>query len=488
MKYRPSTNRYFLVGISLIIVLIGTLNDAKPLTGKQGSKDLRRIALIVGNERYKVASAALRRSINDATDMKTVLSDFGFQVDLELDVDYQRMEQVIDKFISKLGPETVGLFYYAGHGMQIDGENYLIPVDFSMKDEVQAKRTSYSVSVLNERMEGAKTKLNIIILDACRNNPFRSGRMLRGRGLAMMTAGVGTYIAFATGPNTIAEDIGDDRNGLFTKYLLQSFKQHPTCLNEIFDRAREAVYTASLAKQIPWVASSVIGGFCFTDLTSPSSSSSSSPSPCKGSSSGAGASFSIEKDYAPSGIMGDIDDVQIIPTGNSCIFEYATTGKGPHEWDLKYVNGELNPEPARFGGVFYLAPPNNFGTVCGGVNLQGFRRLKWEARSLGSDVEVEFIIGGIAWIWDEKNKRQIPPPYPDSMPRVSLGQKTLTPKWQTFEVDLSDREGSQFDRVVNGFSWLVRWSSNGVKVKADHSGPDQVKTFKFEIRNVRYER
>lgn len=186
--------------------------------------------------------------------------------------------------------------------------------------------------------------------------------------------------------------------------------------------------------------------------------------------------------------MGDIDDVQIIPTGNSCIFEYTTTGKPPHEWDLKYVNGELNPEPARFGGVFYLAPPNNFGTVCGGVNLQGFRRLKWEARSLGSEVEVEFIIGGIAWIWDEKNKRQIPPPYPDSMPRVSLGQKTLTPKWQTFEVDLSDREGSQLDRVVNGFSWLVRWSSNGVKLKADHSGPDQVKTFKFEIRNVRYER
>lgn len=482
MKYRPSTNRYFLVGISLIIVLIYTLNDAKPLTGKQGSNCLRRIALVIGNKDYKAPGAGLERSIIDATDMKTVLSDFGFQVDIELDADYQKMEQVIDKFISKLGPETVGLFYYAGHGMQIDGENYLIPVDFVF-DEARAKRTSYSVSVLNGRMEDAKNKLNIIILDACRNNPFRSGRMLGGRGLAMMTAGVGTYVAFATGPNKIADD-----KDSFTKYLLQSFKQYPTCLNEIFDRAREAVYTASLAQQIPWVASSVIGGFCFTDLTALSSSSSSSPSPCKGTSPGAGASFSIEKDYAPSGIMGDIDDVQIIPTGNSCIFEYTTTGKPPHEWDLKYVNGELNPEPARFGGVFYLAPPNNFGTVCGGVNLQGFRRLKWEARSLGSEVEVEFIIGGIAWIWDEKNKRQIPPPYPDSMPRVSLGQKTLTPKWQTFEVDLSDREGSQLDRVVNGFSWLVRWSSNGVKLKADHSGPDQVKTFKFEIRNVRYER
>jgi hypothetical protein len=479
MKYCHSTNRYFLIGISFIVILIYTLIDGKPLTSKQGSNDPRRVALIIGNKKYKYPNAELQKTINDATDMRAVLIDFGFQVDIELDADYERMEEVIDKFISKLGPDTVGLFYYAGHGVQIDGENYLIPVDFVMKDEAHAKRTSYSASVLNERMEAAKTKLNIIILDACRNNPFRSGRSQGNRGLAAMNAGVGTYIAFATGPNKIAED-----EDSFTKYLLQSFKQHPTCLNEVFDRTREAVSKASNKKQIPWSVTSVIGGFCFSEPAVTSSSS----SPCKGSSPGDVASFSIEKDYAPSGKMGDIGDVQVIPTGDSCIFEYTTTGKGPHEWDLKYLKGELNPEPAQFGGVFYLTPPNNFGSVCGGVNLQGFRRLKWEARSLGRDVEVEFIIGGIAWVWDERKKEKIEPPYPDSMRRVGLGQKTLTSKWQTYEVDLSDREKSQLDRVVNGFSWLVRWSSNGVGLKADQSGPNQIKTFRFEIKNIRYER
>ena len=492
MKFSPNVNKSFAIGIGIIAVLTFTLKTAKPIQSRQQSlSDLRRVALIIGNNAYKYPNATLQKSVNDAADMKTTLSSFGFEVELELDANYQRMESAINKFIAKLGPQTVGLFYYAGHGMQIDGENYLIPVDFVLRDEANAKRTSYSASLLNERMEAARSKLNIIILDACRNNPFRTERLLAqgGRGLAGMTAGEGTYIALGTGPNRTAVELGDDRNGLFTKHLLQSLKQQPTCLNEVFDRTRMAVYVASNARQIPWAATNVIGTFCFTEsgLTSPSQ----QTGDCEARSLGDPSSFSIAQDYAPSGIMGDIDDVQIMPGVGSYTFEYTTTGKGPHEWNYKYLNDHLNPSPAGFGGVFYLSPANNFGTVCGGVDLHKFRRIKWEARSLSGEVYVEFIIGGVNWIWDERSKKQIKPLYAETLPRISLGVKRLTTAPQTFDIDLSSLSSQpdrEFARVVNAFSWVVSWGANGVRFNQTRTGPDQQRTFKFEISNVRYEK
>jgi hypothetical protein len=178
-----------------------------------------------------------------------------------------------------------------------------------------------------------------------------------------------------------------------------------------------------------------------------------------------------------------------MPTPDSCVFEYETTGKGQHEWDYKYINGERNPNPAGFGGVFYLDPPNNFGTSCGGYDLRKFRRtIRWEARSLSGDVNVEFIIGGIDWIWDERNKQKIKTLFPDSMPRVGLGVKKLTSAWQTFGYDLSDRPESEFARVINGFSWVISWGMNGVRFNEERTGPDRSKTFKIELRNIRYER
>jgi Caspase domain len=491
MKSSHTKHKCFLVGFGLTILLICTLNAAQPVPGKQESlSGLRRIALVIGNNAYKYPDAKLQKSVNDATDMKTTLGDFGFQVDLELDADYQRMQSAINKFILKLGPQTIGLFYYAGHGMQIEGENYLIPVDFILKDEATAKQNSYSASLLNERMEAAKSKLNIIILDACRKNPFRTERLLMqgANGLALMNAGEGTYIAFATGPNRTAIELGNDRNGLFTKHLLQSLKQSPTCLNEVFDRTRIAVYQASGARQIPWAATNVIGTFCFRESELTSHSPPTSTEDCKGRSPGDVSSFSLEQDYSPSGIMGDIDDVQILPGVGSYIFEYTTKGKGPHEWNYKYVNGQLNPRPAAFGGVFYLTPPNNFGTVCGGVDLSEFRHLKWDARSLSDEVYVEFIIGGINWIWDEIAKKPVEPKYKEKLPRISLGFKRLTSQWQTFDADLSKRPSPELSRVLNAFSWVVPWSANGVRFNEDHTGPDQQKTFRFEIKNVRYEK
>jgi hypothetical protein len=459
----------------------------EPYASSQGSTPSnRRIALVVGINKYKYSNAALRNPLNDARDMERILSEFGFQVDHALDVDYQHMEKAIDKFIAKLGPGTVGLFYYAGHGIQIDGENYLLPVDFVLKDEADAKRTAYSASRLNDRMEGVKTDLNIIILDACRNNPFQGERRLgQGKGLALMNAGKATFIAFATGPNKTADDNPDEKNGLFTKYLLQALKEDPSCLNEVFDRTREKVYLASYRKQIPWAATNVIGRFCFTGAKQGEES---KEETCKGKLPSSAESFSIDRNYAPSGTLGDIYDVRIIQTPISSIFEYETTGVGPHEWDYKYIGDKLNPTPAGFAGVFYLDPPNNFGTVCGGFDLRGFRRLiEWEARSLDGEVNVEFIIGGVDWIWDEE-KKKVKPRYPDSMPRVSLGTRKLTTKWQSFEFNLLDRPEADFARVVNGFTWVINWNSNGLRFNKDRTGPEQPKSFKIEIRNIYYKR
>jgi hypothetical protein len=277
-----------------------------------------RVALVIGNNKY-ASVIPLKNPANDAADMADALKGFGFDVDLALDLDYQQMEKAIDRFIGKLGPDIVGLFFYAGHGMQIEGENYLLPVDCVL-DKAKIKSTSSMASRLSDRMEKAKTRLNIIILDACRNNPFPiskdrsaeaqpSDESQAERGLAIMNAQKGTFIAFATGPNLTADENSTERNGLFTKHVLESLKKDPLCLNEVFDRAREAVYLASNARQIPWTATNVIGRFCFKGPSDGSDPNKIIDNPessdCKGKLIADAESFFVDRKYAPSGIMGD---------------------------------------------------------------------------------------------------------------------------------------------------------------------------------------
>ncbi len=215
-----------------------------------------RIALVLGNNGY--AHQELVNPIKDAKGMARVLTDLGFQVDLVLDANWKQMGEAINRFMIRLQSGSVGLFFYAGHGIQIDGENYLIPVDFVPTDEVDAKFTTYPASRVVERMEGKNTRVNIIILDACRNNPFRSFRS-SSRGLAIMSSGKGTFIAFATSPGAVADDNPAGANGLFTGYLLEVLRRPGLTLNEIFDEVREQVNSASKGKQVPWTGSNVIG-------------------------------------------------------------------------------------------------------------------------------------------------------------------------------------------------------------------------------------
>lgn len=220
----------------------------------------RRFALVVGNSNYKVSP--LRNAGNDAKDMAQALERLGFAVVLLLDVDQIEMEHAIERFSRRLRQGGVGLFYYAGHGIQVDGQNFLIPIGAELPDVTYVKYKTVHLSLILERMRDAGNELNIIILDACRDNPFRSfGRSMQ-RGLASVQAARGSLIAYATGPGEVALD-GREDNGVYTKHLLHYISQPQLSIEQMFKQVRIAVQKETERKQTPWETSSLLGDFYF---------------------------------------------------------------------------------------------------------------------------------------------------------------------------------------------------------------------------------
>ncbi len=191
--------RALIVGIVTVASLA-----AQPRDLAYRSNTEHRFALVVGNNNYQYAPH-LANAENDAVDLTKELRRLGFDVDQVLNADLRTLDESIDRFVGKLRPGDVALFHFSGHGMEVDGENYLIPVDFKLRDEASVRYDAYSASKLNDRLAGAASRLNIVMLDACRNNGFRSSRSTSG-GLAMMNAAEGSFIAFATGPGMTADD------------------------------------------------------------------------------------------------------------------------------------------------------------------------------------------------------------------------------------------------------------------------------------------
>lgn len=200
--------------------------------------------------------------------------------------------------------------------------------------------------------------------------------------------------------------------------------------------------------------------------------------------------FSVHKNFDPSGLMGDIGDITIIKNENGILFQYRPKGKGPHEWDWKYVNGKLNNNPAKFSGVMYLDPPNNWGeNPTGGYDLREYHMgITWEARSLTGEVNVEFVIGGINWIWDEKNGIKKPAPFPDTMPSVRVGIKTLTAEWRKFEFGLSQKPLHYFACIVGAFGWTISQNNAYNYSNRTENIPITPELIEFEVRNIQYER
>ncbi len=227
----------------------------------------KRVALVIGNSRY-LPGMELNNPINDAEDMSKVLRELGFDVIKVVDADKKQMEIALEKFHYKLAQGSVGIFYYAGHGLQVDGENYLVPTDAKLITEKDVVYEALPVGKVQNIMEDSKTDANIIILDACRNNPFsrRWKRSTAVGGLAPIQTASGFYIAFATAPGKVASD-GDSKNGTFTSYLLKYIKTPNITIENLFKKVRQGVFEETNKKQLPWESSSLIGEFSFNPVS-----------------------------------------------------------------------------------------------------------------------------------------------------------------------------------------------------------------------------
>jgi hypothetical protein len=222
------------------------------------------IALVIGNASYK--ESPLNNPVNDAQDMAKALGELGFTVILKTNASQKDMDEGLDEFTNKLSNGCVGcvgcvgLFYYSGHGVQFEGTNYLISVDANINDETDIKYTSLDVNEIIDHMKNDnKNGMNIIILDACRNNPFSNSRSL-GRGLVETKASRGFIIGYATEPGSVAYD-GPGRNSVYTKYLLTAMKTPGLKIEDVFKYILEK--TSLETKQTPWMSTSFVGDFYF---------------------------------------------------------------------------------------------------------------------------------------------------------------------------------------------------------------------------------
>lgn len=223
-----------------------------------------KIALIIGNKDYK--DSPLVNPVNDARDMKATLENLGFKVIYRENADRENFDGAVHQFVSNLHTNSVGLFYYSGHGVQVDGSNYLVPVNVSINSSAELKSRAYDAGIILDEMKGVGNKLNIVILDACRDNPFKGFRSATG-GLATMNGPKGSFIAFSTSPGSIALD-GKEKNGTYTKYLIQYLHQPGLKIEELFKLVRKSVSQETKNIQIPWENSSLMGDFCFSGCKS----------------------------------------------------------------------------------------------------------------------------------------------------------------------------------------------------------------------------
>ena len=227
-----------------------------------------RVALVIGNSNY--ANAPLANPVNDAQLIATTLRQLEFDVIEQLDADENSMERAIQDFgdrLEDIGKNAVGLFYYAGHGVQLDGVNYLIPIGAQIDRERRIKSEAVSTSVVMDAFEYARNELNFLILDSCRDNPFASSSRSAHRGLASMDAPAGTLIAYATAPGKTSSD-GDGENSPYSSALATAMRQKGVQVEEMLKNVARSVVAETGNQQRPWQTSSLIVEFYFVQEAS----------------------------------------------------------------------------------------------------------------------------------------------------------------------------------------------------------------------------
>ena len=216
---------------------------------------VRRIALVIGNGDYQQSALPkLPNPANDAEDIAKVLRGFGFEVIERKDQTLEAMNQAIAEFGSKIGGSDAALFYYAGHGIQVKNQNYLIPVNSTIESEASVPYQGINLNQVLDEMDSGKSKINIVMLDACRNNPI-SGKFRSAQVSGLASPGItpkGTVIVYATDPGNVAAD-GDGRNGLFTRGLLTAFRGKDLSLDGVLTVASAEVERVSGQTQTPYV-------------------------------------------------------------------------------------------------------------------------------------------------------------------------------------------------------------------------------------------
>ena len=230
-----------------------------PPTGP-GQNQSQRVALVIGNSAYK--DAPLSNPVNDARAIAKALQESGFSVMTRENIDQRSMLAALREFGDRLRAGGTGLFYYAGHGMQIKGRNYLIPVGAHIDREDEVAYNAVDAQAVLDKMEAAGNVANIMILDACRNNPFTRSMRSGQAGLAQMDAPVGTLLAYATSPGAVASD-GVGANGLYTQHLLNAIGQPGNKVEDVFKQVRANVRRDSQGRQVPWESTSLEGDFYF---------------------------------------------------------------------------------------------------------------------------------------------------------------------------------------------------------------------------------
>jgi len=252
------------IGRLSAICLLALLWSASPSFAQQ------RIALVVGNSNYTNIQS-LPNPANDSKLMSQTLRTLGFEVVAVSDVDFIGMRRAVKEFGRKLraaGKDAVGLFYYAGHGVQAQGANFLIPLGAEVSGEADLEIEAISASDVLAQMEAAGNSLNLVILDACRNNPYKGKTRSNTRGLARVNAASGSLVAFAAAPGQVAAD-GTGDNSPYTKALVKAMQIPGLSVEQMFKRVRISVEAQTNNQQTPWEESSLRGDFYFNPAPAP---------------------------------------------------------------------------------------------------------------------------------------------------------------------------------------------------------------------------
>ena len=256
-------NKPILTAILIVCFLMPlSAKDRGIFIKKKESAKIQRIALVIGNSSYTGISA-LTNPKNDAEAMEQSLSKCGFKVIKVLDGKKDIINKAIYNFSNYLEKAQVGLFYYAGHAVQVEGINYIVPVEADLEKKYQLKSQCVQVNDILGAMEDANNKCNIVILDSCRNNPFKGLTRSASRGLARMNSPRGSLLVYATQPGGVASD-GKEKNGVFTASFMKHMKTPNLEIMSLLRNVRNDVLDNTLDSQMPWESSSLTGEFYFT--------------------------------------------------------------------------------------------------------------------------------------------------------------------------------------------------------------------------------